>query len=167
MKAIIGGILISTLVLAASARADTPDERATLRGITAVRVIVDNPGRDVEPFGVSQAALRADVESRLKRAGITLLGPNERAQGMPYLHLGVSIFPAGEPSDELFIYSIDLVLYQEVRLIRLPGVRASSPTWKAIGTIGTLKADNLATLRDIAGQYAASFVSAHQAANPK
>jgi hypothetical protein len=154
------------LVAAVSLRAEEA-QQASLKGLTAVRVVVDHPGKETEGYGLTQAALRTGVESRLKKAGITLLSPQERAQGMPYLHLSVAAFPADGPGDDLFVYSIDLNLYQEVRLIRVPSVRVESPTWSAAGTVGTIKAVKLTTLHDTVGHYVDGFVAAHQAANAK
>lgn len=163
---IIGPLTVLLSALALPLHADDA-QQASLKGLTHVRVEVDHPGKETEGYGLTQAALRANVESKLKQAGITLLAPKERAQGMPVLHLSLSAFPADGPGDDLFVYSIDLDLYQEVRLIRVPSVRVQSPTWKAAGVIGTIKAVKLVSLSDNVGRYVDGFLAAHQAANVK
>ena len=70
------GLLLTTLALAGFARGvDSPETRRTLRGLTAVAVMVDldaSPGKPVEAAGISEGQLQTDTELSLRRSGITV-----------------------------------------------------------------------------------------------
>jgi len=58
-------------VLASPARADdTPEERITLKGIKAVKVVVRDLHPDAEADGLTAGQLRGDVQARLRKAGV-------------------------------------------------------------------------------------------------
>jgi hypothetical protein len=78
--------LILVLLLLASTGAqggDTEGERATLRGLDGVQVVVEDLQPDVERNGLTRQQLQTDVELRLRKAGIRVLTEQEldRAPG--------------------------------------------------------------------------------------
>jgi hypothetical protein len=158
---------VAALVCSSVFGADEVKDAQSLKGLAAVRVVVEVQGREAQEHGLKPADLRADIESRLKKTGLQLLGEHDRAQGMPQLYLNVNVFPAGSGKDGLFVYSVDLSLIQDVRLIRAPNVRATAATWKIPGSLGTIEAKGISGLRSVVGEYADGFVSAHRAANPR
>ncbi len=64
-----------------------------------------------------------------------------------------------------FVYSLDLTLSQEVRLVRAPNIRVNSNTWKSAGAVGIVEADKVSTLRDASNQAIDAFIAAYRAAN--
>ncbi len=146
--------------------ADDSLERASLKGLSSIRVEIDGPSaKDAAAVGLNSAALQKNIEVKIKKAGLTPLAPGERAQGMPFLYLSVRVFPADQRGDGLLVYSLDLSVIQEVRLSRSPGIRVPAPTWKVPGTIGTIKIDEARTLQSAIDQYVDNFVTAYHAAN--
>ena len=64
-------------------------DRGTLRGLKAVKVVVDAATPDMERIGLTQDHLRTDIEEKLRGAGINI---NNDAQ--EFLGLGISTSPA-------------------------------------------------------------------------
>ena len=159
----IAALLIAALS-AAALRADDAAERATLKDLGNVRVVVSDLSRTVESQGLKKQELQADLEKRLRAAGITLLSESERARGMPTLHLNMLLADADD-AQTAYVYSLDLTLSQEVRLMRAPNIRVTSPTWKSAGAVGVVENDKLSTLRDAAGHAVDAFIAAYRAAN--
>ena len=157
--------------LAADTKAQDTANDATLKGLTAIRVAVDVSDAAAEQQSLRKADLQSRIEGKLKKAGLQVLGESERAQGMPTLYLNLSLLALDKSADpsaaEVYVYSIDLALIQEVRLLRAPGIKAASPTWRAPGSLGTLEAAELAGLRDTADELADRFLAAYRAANAK
>jgi hypothetical protein len=164
MRMIALGLTLALAVLAHAARADDAAERATLNGLGSVRFLISDFGQAVESQGLKRQELRAALEKRLRDAGIALLDDKERARGMPTLFLNLNLAPADDANTE-FVYSLDLVLLQEVRLIRDPKISVTSGTWKAAGAVGIVEADMLNALRDASTQAVDSFIASWRAAN--
>ncbi len=166
MKRILAAIGLFVGLAAASLRADDAAERATLKDLGNVRVVVSELSRTVESQGLKRQELQASLEKRLRAAGITVLNETERARGMPTLFLNLLLADADE-AQTAYVYSLDLTLSQEVRLMRAPAIRVNSPTWKSTGAVGIVENDKLNHLSDAAGQAADTFIAAYRAANGK
>lgn len=164
MKAFTVGLALAAGLLAAAARADDAAERATLKDLGNVRFVVADLGRSVESQGLKKHELQAALEKRLRAAGITVLGESERARGMPTLFLNLSLADADD-AQTAFVYSLDLTLSQEVRLVRAPNIRVTSTTWKTAGAVGVVEADKVGSLRDASSQAIDTFIAAYRAAN--
>ncbi|MCS6952850.1 MAG: TonB family protein [Bryobacteraceae bacterium] len=90
-------------VAAATSRAQTPD---VLRGLTAVRVTM-NIDETLKRHGLSEATLKADVELKLRLAGLTV---SESAR--EFLSLTVSSADLGHIGIQGFAYSISIGLHE-------------------------------------------------------
>jgi hypothetical protein len=146
-------------------RADTPVERATLKGLGGVRLIVDNLPPEVTKRGLRTADLQAEIEARLKAASIPLLAADDRAQGSPTLHLSLSIFADDSGEETVYSYWRQLSLRQETRLTRAPAVHVSAATWQAPGTLATVSSESLQKLREEVRRDADLFVAAYRDVN--
>ena len=69
--------------LAAHAAGDSPLERATLRGLSKVGVVIDPTDDDLVQQGLSPGTLQARVEERLRAAGVRSIPrrPSSSASG--------------------------------------------------------------------------------------
>src|SRR5262249_21610567 len=67
-----GGVLCALLALfgTTSWAADSPSDRATLRGLPGVHVIVEPLEPDIESLGLTKTQLQTDVELRLRQHGL-------------------------------------------------------------------------------------------------
>jgi hypothetical protein len=151
-------------LLAAGVSADDAAERATLKGLAGLRFVVSESGLSAGRKGLNKQELQSALEKRLRAAGVALLAENERARGTPALILNLDLAPADD-GQTAFVYSLDLMLVQEVRLLRMPSVRVQTATWKTAGAIGIVEADRLEMLRDASTRAVDSFIAAYRAAN--
>ena len=99
-------------------------ERATLKGLPGVEVIVESPHEDQRRAGFDERAFQTDVELKLRRDGIKVLSREQRlaTPGKPYLY--VNINSLHKKPGSMAAYKIDLRLYQLVRLDRKVDVEA-------------------------------------------
>lgn len=141
------------------AAGDGPLDRATLRGLQAVGVVVDRLAPELEQAGLTQDALRSAVEARLQSAGI-------RVDPKAVEFLGVRL-AAIRPRRAPYTLCIDLGLYQPVLLARDRDTRTATQTWE-VDTI--LVAQPKLLFREstkAAGGLADRFVKAWLSANPR
>jgi hypothetical protein len=139
--------------------------RATLAGLRGVNLQIAPMNADAEQDGLTPADLRAEVESRLREAGIRVFTQAEllsEAPGMPFLHLDVSTLRL----DAFYAYAIRLELWQAVRLTRDPTIQCLAVTWSTTGVLGTVRATSLSDARDAVRPVVDEFVSDYLAANP-
>ena len=95
--------------------------RATLRGLKGVRVLVEKLPPEVEQEGLKRDQVQMEVESRLRTAGIKVLTKEEafNTLGEPFLYINVNVNIAKTESD-IYPYGIDMSLIQKVSLLRDP-----------------------------------------------
>jgi len=136
--------------------------RTSLAGIKGVGVVVEDLAQDAEQEGFTTLLVQADVEQKLRAAGITVLAEEELAKTpcIPYLYVNIFTFR----ETELYAYHITLELKQMVALIRKSGVQQSAATWK-ISSGGTVGAMKLRELRAFVKDAVDRFISAWKAAN--
>ncbi|MCL6545794.1 MAG: hypothetical protein K6T61_11240 [Bryobacteraceae bacterium] len=98
------------------------NHRESLRGLSAVTVRVERLSEEARAGGLSEQALRAEVEQRLKAAGLKVLTPSEAAQtpGRPVLYVRVNArLPYGSDS---YAVNVTLALLQDVTAARDPAL---------------------------------------------
>ncbi len=142
---------------------DDPDDRATLKGIAAIQVVVEDLNPDAERDGLTRDHLQTDMELRLRKAGIRVTSKHEEAGGS-YLYLNVSAVKHNALS--VYGYHIRLEFYQRVALARDPRVRTDAVTWIS-GSTGVVSAQRLRSLRDNVADKVDKFINAYLEQNPK
>jgi hypothetical protein len=138
---------------------DQPTDRATLKGLTTIMVVVERLTPEAERDGLTKEQLRTDVEVRLRKAGITVTSSVEEA----YLYLNVFTVKG---SSELYAYHIRLEFNQEVILKRNRNVSLPAPTW-SLDLGGTVGAKKLHEVRDDVADMVDKFINAYLEQNPK
>jgi hypothetical protein len=168
VRSAIGTSVVSALaVLASPAWAgDTPNERLTLVGLTAVHVVLDEVGEVGERHGLNRARLQAEADQRLRGGGLRVLTPTEAlvSVGRPTLHLRVIVLPVPETQD-LYVYSVDVTLRQHVRLARDRTIESYALTWSEQRVVGAARAKGLGVVRTVLLQKVDDFVTAWRVAN--
>ncbi len=146
---------------------DTPNERVTLAGLTGVHVVVNDLSEEAERQGLTRASLQGELENRLKRAGLRVLTPAEalKSVGRPTLEVRVILTRAGEWPD-LYVYSVDLTLRQQIRLARDRTIESFAVTWGENRVVGTVGAGRLSAVRDALRAKVEQFITAWQTVNP-
>jgi hypothetical protein len=145
---------------------DGPFSRATLKGITAVSVVIRNLGPKL-PGGLAREQLQAEVESKLRIAGITVLTFDQPG---PYLGVEVTIDASNDiaGAQTFYFYDMNIELHQSVLLDRNNAIRADAPTW-SLGAIGVSADGPRATraIRDFIRDAVDRFLDAYLSVNPK
>jgi hypothetical protein len=158
-------ILLSLLAVASAS--DDKTDRATLKGIKAVCVVVEVADQSRSKF--SKEELQAEIEGKLKQAGIQV-----DKSGTTCLYLNVRALQAMERQairrkEKLIpLYAVDLRLefLQTVSLTRDSAVKTYAPTWSS-ANMATVAADDLGkTALEITTSLADQFVTAYKSVNP-
>jgi hypothetical protein len=141
--------------------------RATLRGLKGIGVLVEKLPLEVEQEGLKRDQLQMEVESKLRTAGIKVLTKEEsfKTPGEPHLYININVNIAKTESD-IYPYSIDLLLIQKVSLLRDPKLTSYAITWST-GGVGSIGKPILNQLRENVEEMVEVFVKAYLAENPK
>jgi hypothetical protein len=156
------GILIVSPLFAL----DSEMNRATLKGLRGVRVLVEDLASEVEREGLVKEQLQKGIEERLRQAGIRILTQEEavKAPGEPYLYVNINVsFDKGR---EICSYSIDAALIQNVTLVRSPKQTTYAVTWST-GGVGLISRKSLSELKESVEEIADIFGKAFLSVNPK
>src|SRR6476620_7584894 len=150
-------VLLTVLALPLGGAGDAPLDRATLRGVTAVNVVIDPLAPEIEKEGVTMDGLRTRLEERMKDAGIQM-----DTTSNAFLALRVrSVRAARGP----LAITMTIGLYQPVTLVRDPKVKTAAATWEVDTVILTDTKQVYAACMDSATELAGRFVTAYQSVN--
>ena len=171
MKRLIGVFTCAALLplLAVPAKAaDDPDSRASLKGITTIRVLV-SVCEELDGT-VSGTDLLTDAELRLRQSGIHVLAPEETGDRMTGGVLAISL-SCYRPIPELRLFCVEpgVALCQYAALPRNPAKQLLVETWS---THDVLVGDSnnlwmFRRTRDTVRGFLDQFLNAYLAANPK
>ena len=131
-------VLVGVLLTMAMGRpvmgGDSEFERATLKGISGVQVLVEGFNESAKSAGFDIRTFQTDMELKLRLAGIKVLTKKERfaAPGSPLLYLNLNPL-SPEERESKFSYAIGLELRQAIRLVRDPNIETLGATWSTGG----------------------------------
>jgi hypothetical protein len=152
-------LAILTQPLKMDAANDAPLDRATLRGLPAVTVVIDTLDKELAHEGLTQDALQSRMEQRLRHAGMPV-GKDAN------VFLGLRITQARAKRGPVAV-CISIGLYQPVVLSRDKNIKSVTQTWEVVTTLmAEPKALNEASMSSV-DELTDRFVAAYQAANPK
>jgi hypothetical protein len=155
LNTLVGLALLAALCAGA---ADSDMDRGTLQGLKALRVVVDAPKPETERDGLNTTDLKAQLEAKLRDAGIVV---DEGANDF----LGLTITSAKDRKNNAV--SVGLGVYQVVVLRRDPKIKTVAETW-GTATVTAINAKNLGrTASNSASELADRFLRAYNAANPR
>ena len=145
---------------------DTPNERVSLAGLTGVHLVVEEVGPEGEREGVTAAGLQADVELRLRQAGLRVLTAAEAvaSAGRPTLTVRIRVARSRDAAS-LYVYSVDLALRQQVRLSRDRQIESFAVTWSENRDVGAVPAARLGAVREALRAKVDQFIQAWKAVN--
>ena len=165
MRAPLLWTMVTALVCVATAAAasDSQPERASLAGLSALSVVVEDLPSIATNNGLTTAALYADTERRLRLAGISIT-PDSDA----YLYVHVTVADPGASSP--LPYYVDEALIQEITIPR-GGIQSRTPlqcpTW-SVNRLGMASGDRLRpNVSDRVGELVDQFIRAYRSINPK
>lgn len=145
-----------------------PDNRASLKGLAGVHVLVERIPADMEAAGLTEELVRSEVEGRLKKAGLKLLSRKDfiGQPGAPRLYIQLNSAKYKGRflwSSEKIAFSIRLDLGQLVKLSRNPEIEVHATTWQT-SLVGYADDKKLQTVRDDLAAMVDRFIKAWQEA---
>jgi hypothetical protein len=160
-----GGLALLSLISSATAL-DTPNERITLVGLTGVHLVVYDTSAEDARDRLTRSGLQVELEGRLRRAGLRPLGANEalKSVGRPTLELRVKL-TRSRHAHQLYVYSVDLALRQQIQLMRARTTESFAITWSEPPEVGTVEPEHLSPVMDAARTKVDQFIAAWRAAN--
>ena len=148
--------LLPSLVLAAG---DSALDRATLRGLTGVNIIVDKLDSQLQAAGVTADAVRSRLEDRLRAAGITVDTTKTDFVAVRMTDVRDTRGP--------FAVAITIGAYQPVVLARDKNVKTATQTWEVETVLLAEPKQLYRGAMDSIDDLAARFVTAYRSVNPK
>lgn len=145
------------LALPLGGAGDAALDRATLRGLKAVNVIVDPVAADIQQEGATEKVLRSRLEDRLRQAGI----PLDPASN-DFVALRLTSVRAGRG---LFAMAATIGLYQPVTLVRDRNIKTATQTWEVETVVLAGSKEVLRACTDSVDELAARFVTAYRSVN--
>lgn len=140
------------------AAGDAPLDRATLRGVKSVHIVIDVVDAELQKLGITQTALQSRLGGRLKAANVPVDPDSAEFIGFRITSVRASRGPLA--------LSLTIGLYQPVLLSRDHEVRTSTQTWE-VETV--LMADAKIIQKacdDSVDELADRFVLAYRSVNP-
>jgi Cdc6-like AAA superfamily ATPase len=161
------GIFLWLFLLSSAFAINGVSNRATLRGLKGVGVLIEKLPPEVEQEGLRRDQLQMEVESKLRTAGIKVLTREEafNTPGEPFLYININVNIAKTESD-IYPYSIDLLFIQKVSLLRDPKLTSYAITWST-GGVGSIAKQIVSQLRQNVEAMVDVFIKAYLAENQK
>jgi hypothetical protein len=130
----------------------------TLEGISGVDILVEDLDDDAKALGLNTESIQADVELKLRLAGMRIVHGAEYfyARGHPYIYVSVGV--AGRAA----AYKVDLC--QDARLARNGDFSPGASTWSSVSVQSNPTAESIRSgIRDLVDE----FIKAWLSVNPK
>ena len=153
------------VVCSIASASDSEIDRASLKGLQGVFVLVEDLNPPEEQAGLKTADIQADAERQLKAAGIALLSKaqNIDTPGMPTLYISVSV--ASSTATDVWPFSIDVNVEQQATLKRNPDTFVPTAVTWHVGSIGAVEKSKIPSVRERVNEQIAKFVNAYTKVN--
>lgn len=155
-------LLVTMFLVGVSSRPARADDsqlsRATLKGISAVYVLVEDLDDDAKAMGLTKDAIQTDVELKLRLAGMQVVPPEDGVT-LPYLYVRVTVSDRSARA----AYT-EVRLHQNALLQRNGQIAYGATTWDKSG----LKIGPTAQgIRNEIKDHVDTFLNAWLSVNPK
>ncbi|HUL03228.1 MAG TPA: hypothetical protein VLV16_08390 [Gemmatimonadales bacterium] len=154
---------LAASVAPATAQLDSKASRKTLGGLPGFFVAVEEMDTAAARAGVTAATIQADVESKLRAAGIKLYSQDDfkNILEVPQLYINVNEFALHGEQKGLFTYNASAEVRQAIKLSRDPSIGSTSVTWRAPATVGTVGSNNFSeAVRDVVSEQVDLLITA-------
>ncbi|HUL03227.1 MAG TPA: hypothetical protein VLV16_08385 [Gemmatimonadales bacterium] len=160
---------LGTFPAPGAAQLDSPSSRKTLGGLPGFYVAVEDMDTSAARVGVTATMIQADVESKLRTAGIKLYTQDDfkNILEVPQLYINVNELALHGAQAGLFTYNATAEVRQAIKLSRDASIASTSVTWRAPATVGTVGSDNFYTaVRNVVREQVDLLITAYREANP-
>jgi hypothetical protein len=161
MSRLITGLLVMATVTCALAQGGEG-----LKDIQRVYILIEDLQEDLIKDGLTQQALRKDVEGLVRGTGLSVLSLEESMEARPGQGILRLAITSRTVSEKNRIYAVRLDLRRKVELAGGPETQLMASTWHAMDLGMTPLKDMLeirGTVRDLVGKFATDY----REANPK
>lgn len=138
---------------------DAPADRASLRGLRGVKIVVDPPGPELENQGLNALDLQTRMENRLHRAEIA---PDQAAVEF----LGLRLIAVRE-NKGAYAVCLALGLYQPVSLERDRTIKGVPETWSTESVVLVRPKQLSQAAAETVDQLVDQFIAAYRSVNLK
>jgi len=152
-------VVLLLLPPATRAAGDAPLDRATLRGLKGIGVVIDVLDPELQKLGITRDALITRLLARLQGDGITI-DPG----AAEFAGLRINAVRAGRGP---FALSLAFGLYQPVLLSRDHDLRTSTQTWEVETVLMADPKMLLTACAETADELADRFAAAYRSVNPE
>jgi hypothetical protein len=150
-------VLLTAFALPLGGAGDAALDRATLRGVMAVNVVIDPVAPEIQQEGATTDGLRMRLEQRLRDAGVQV---DKASTEFVALRL-TSVRAARGP----FAIAVNIGLYQPVTLVRDRNLKTATQTWE-VDTVVLADAKQVyRACMDSVDELAGRFVTAYRSVN--
>jgi hypothetical protein len=132
-------------------------DRATLRGIKSVNVVIDAVAPEIEKEGATTDSLRMRMEERLREAGIPI-----DTSSTVFVALRLTSVRAGRGP---FAIAATIGLYQPVTLVRDKNLRTATQTWEVETVVLADAKQVYRACMDSVDELMGHFVAAYRSVN--
>jgi len=142
------------------------DQADFLKGIKAVKILIDNVSEDVESSCIKKEDIEEDIKSKLVGSGIVVApmrSVDVENDYVPYLYTNLNVLVSHDSNR--CVYSIGIEIQDEISLKR-NGAEGIATTW-SYGLVGTAPTFENSTIRNDLGYIVEKFIHAYHAVNPR
>ena len=151
-------LLLTAFALPLGGAGDAALDRATLRGLTAVNVVIDPVAAEIQREGATADSLRTRLEVHLRDAGIQIDTTSNNFVGLRLRSVRAARGPIA--------IAFSVGLYQPVTLVRDRNVKTATQTWEVDAVVLAEPKRVYSACTDTVDDLARQFVAAYQAMNP-
>jgi hypothetical protein len=166
------GLAISFLFLFSPGKSFPLSSMESLKGLKGVEVLVEELNPDLENFNLTMIQIQSAVESKFRKAGVSVLSTeeNEKIQPLskPYLYIKINSYRLSSRKESL-AFNVGMALNQQVVLRGYPDSKSKcfyAPTWYT-SSVGAAGRKNILEIIDVVEDLTEKFINAYLTANPK
>lgn len=160
-------VFFLALLTAPGSAEDSEVSRATLKGMQAVRIIVEqfqpNLQKYTDRLGPTAAQIHRSVEQKVREGGIRIVEGDEwlKVPGRPVLYVSINTHDTERYS---YAYDIKVELRQVVLLAAYPHIKSLANTW-SINITGVTNIGNLEIIKHDVGFLVDRFILVYTTVN--
>jgi hypothetical protein len=152
-------LTVSFLPFSAHAAGDQTLDRATLRGLKSIAIVIDRLDPELVRQGLTLLALQSRLENRLRDSAIPLDKDAGEFVGVRVIHVRGGRGP--------YALCLSVGLYQPVQLVRDRNLKTATQTWEVETVLMAEPKLLVGASLDSLDELADSFVAAWRSVNPR
>jgi hypothetical protein len=158
-------LLLAALALPLGGAGDAVLDRATLRGVKAVNVVIDPVAPGIEKEGATTNGLRTRLEQRLRDAGVQVDPASNEFLALRLTSVRAARGPLVIAARTPFAIAVTIGLYQPVTLVRDPKVKTATQTWEVETVVLADAKQVYRACMDSVDELTERFVTAYRSVN--